>query len=476
MSPDMWRVAIVVILGTIMSVLDTTIVNVALDPLSRAFHTSLNNIQWVATAYLLSLAAVIPITGWAARRFGSKRLYLISLVMFTLGSALCGLATSSTELIIFRVIQGVGGGMILPIGQMILVKKAGPRNLARIMSAIGVPVVMAPVIGPTIGGLLIDNAGWRWIFYVNLPVGIAAVIAGLRLLPSDRGEEAGRLDLPGLILIATGLVGVTYGLAEIGSVDKFVDSRVLLPLLAGLILVTCFVVRSLRIERPLLDIRLYRDKAFSAASLTTFCFGAALFGGMILMPLYFQIVRHEDPVYTGLLLAPQGIGTAISMWLSGRLTERLGSGATALMGAIIGTVATIPFVLIGGSTPFVVLSAAMIFRGFGVGMAMMPAMTAAYKVLTPQQINDATPQLNVLQRVGGSIGVALLTVVLQRQLTRAGTNQAAQAAAFGTTFWWVFGVMAVTTLPTLVLLRLERRAAARGDTGNVPTDAVMEAV
>jgi EmrB/QacA subfamily drug resistance transporter len=474
-SPDVWRVAIVVILGMIMSVLDTTIVNVALESLSHDLHTSLDSIQWVVTGYLLALAAVIPVSGWAAKRVGARRLFLISVVLFTLGSALCGLSTSATELICFRVLQGVGGGMLMPVGQMILVKKAGPANLARIMGAIGVPIILAPVIGPTIGGLLIDHAGWRWIFYVNLPIGIAATIAALRLLPKDTAEDAGRLDAPGLALIAAGLVGITYGLAEIGP-SAFVSLKVLGPLLVGLALVAFFVLWAQRVEHPLLDVSLYKNRAVSAASLTTFCLGAALFGGMILMPLYFQTVRHEDAVTTGLLLAPQGIGAAAAMWVSGRATERFGGGMTALIGGLISLVATVPFVLIGGHSSYLVISAAMVVRGFGIGMSAMPAMTAAYRVLQPSQVNDATPQLNVLQRVGGSIGVAILTVVLQHHLTKAGRSVSAQASAYGTTFWWVLAVTAAATLPTLLLIRAERQAGLAGTTTEIPSDVVVDAL
>jgi EmrB/QacA subfamily drug resistance transporter len=468
-------VSVVVVLGMIMSVLDTTIVNVALVSLSRDLRTGLDNVQWVVTAYLLSLAAVIPLTGWAARRFGAKRLFIVSVVLFTLGSALCGLASSISELIFFRVLQGLGGGMLMPIGTMILVKKAGPANLARIMGTVGVPIILAPVIGPTIGGLLLDNAGWRWIFYVNLPIGIAALITGLRLLPGDDKEEAGPLDLTGLALVAAGLVGVTYGLAEVGQAS-FVSSQVLLPLAVGLLLVAAFVVRASRIAHPLLDVSLYKNKAFSAASLTTFSLGAALYGGMILMPLYFQTVRGEDPVSTGLLLAPQGVGSAIAMWAGGRAVERFGAGVTALTGGIITLVATIPFVLIGGHTSFVALNIAMVIRGLGLGLSMMPAMTAAYKFLRPDQINDATPQLNVLQRVGGSIGVAILTVVLQNRLDQA-HSVAAQGAAFGDTFWWVMAITVVAIIPILLLIRLERVAATSGEFNPTvaPQDAIIEA-
>src|SRR3954454_8908026 len=203
-SPHTWRIAIVVILGAIMSVLDTTIVNVALDTLGKDLHAGIDQIQWVATGYLLALAAVIPVTGWAANRFGARRLYLIALVAFTAGSALCGLAWSTGSLVAFRVLQGIGGGMLMPIGQMSLVKAAGPKNMGRVMSIIGVPIVLAPVFGPTIGGLLLDHVSWQAIFLVNVPVGIVAFIAAWRLLPQDQPEDAGKLDALGLGLVATG--------------------------------------------------------------------------------------------------------------------------------------------------------------------------------------------------------------------------------------------------------------------------------
>src|SRR5437763_2240041 len=195
-----WRVSLVVLIGSVMSILDTTIVNVALATLGHELHSSIAQIQWVVTGYLLALAAVIPVTGWAARRFGGKRVYLLSLVMFTAGSALCGLATSSTELVLFRVLQGVGGGMILPIGQMMMAEAAGPDRMGRVMSVVAVPAMLAPILGPTIGGLIIQNASWRWIFYVNVPIGVIAVIAAVRTLPAIKPGRADRVAFRGLVL------------------------------------------------------------------------------------------------------------------------------------------------------------------------------------------------------------------------------------------------------------------------------------
>jgi EmrB/QacA subfamily drug resistance transporter len=459
-----WRISAVVIIGSIMSILDTTIVNVALATLGRELHSTIAQIQWVVTGYMLALAAVIPVTGWAARRFGAKPVYITSLVLFTAGSALCGLATSTTELIVFRVIQGVGGGMILPIGQLMMAEAAGPQRMGRVMSIVAVPAMLAPILGPTLGGLIVDNASWRWIFFVNLPIGAIALAAALRFLPRVERGPAGALDVRGLLLMATGLPLLTYGLAEIGVTGSFTATKVIVPILAGLALIGLFALNALHVPRPLLDLRLYRRPTFASASFAMFCLGAALFGGMILLPLYWQGVRHESVLDTGLLTAPQGLGMALVMPLAGKLTDRLGGGPLALFGVTVTTIATIPFGLIGSHTSVAWLSVAMLIRGAGIGFAFMPAMAAAFASLDRSELSDATPQLNVLQRVGGSIGTAVLAVILQRALIGVHTV-AGQASAYGTAFWASAGMTALAIVPCIILLRAERAARHAGDAG-----------
>jgi EmrB/QacA subfamily drug resistance transporter len=462
-----------VILGSIMSILDTTIVNVALETLARDLNSTIADIQWVITGYMLSLAAVIPVTGWAARRFGAKPVYLLALVLFTAGSALCGLATSTGELILFRVVQGIGGGMLLPIGQLMMARAAGPQRMGRVMSVVAVPAMLAPILGPTLGGLIVDNASWRWIFFVNLPIGVIAFLAALRTLPHGEREPTDRLDVRGLALMATGLPLLTYGLAEIGATNSFTAPRVVLPLLAGLGLIGAFVLHALHVRRPLLDVRLYGRPTFGAASITMFCLAAALFGGMILMPLYWQQIRSESVLDTGLLMAPMGLGMALVMPIAGRLTDRFGGGPLALVGVVVTTVATIPFGFIESGTSILSLSVAMFVRGMGAGFAFMPAMAAAFASLKPSELPDATPQLNVLQRVGGSIGTAVLAVVLQRALTGADGIEAA-AQAYGSAFWWSIGITALAIVPCIVLVRAERAARALARTA--PSVAAEAAV
>jgi EmrB/QacA subfamily drug resistance transporter len=473
-EPHVKRIAVVIVLGSIMSVIDTTIVNIALDSLSRDLHTPLNSVQWVITGYLLALAAVIPLTAWAVRRYSAYRVYIVALVLFTAGSALCGLANSIGELIAFRALQGIGGGMLLPTGMTILVKAVGRENLPKVMSVIGVPTVLAPVFGPTLGGLLLQSVGWHAIFLVNVPIGIVTFFVARKLLPHDHVEkaDAGRLDWQGLLLAGAGTVGITYGLSESATAGNFTSMSVVLPVVVGLVLLAAFVLRSRRVAEPLLDLGLYRIKAYSAASVVFFCLGAGLFGALILLPLYFQVARGDDAIHTGLLLIPQGIGSAIGMNRSSMATRRFGAGLTSLWGCVILAVGTVPFLFVNGSTSFVIIGVAMVIRGAGVGLAFMPAMTAAFSALSHDQVNDASPQLNVIQRVGGSLGTAVIAVVLENKLTHLGSHASANAiaASFAQTYWWVMVLIFAAIIPTIFLWRIERKVHLTGGGFEHPPD------
>jgi EmrB/QacA subfamily drug resistance transporter len=473
-EPYIWKIAGVVILGMIMSILDTTIVNVALRTLGHDLHSSLAQIQWVITGYLLSLAAVIPITGWAARRFGAKQVYLTSLVLFTVGSALCAIATSTTELVLFRVLQGAGGGMIMPIAQLIMAQVAGPKRMGRVMGIVAMPAMLGPILGPVVGGTILESLHWSWIFLVNVPIGFIAFFLGWRTIPHTESGKAGRLDVVGLALLSTASTAVVYGLAQLGTPNTSLTAPVVvLPVVAALALTGVFCWHALRVERPLLDIRLYANRVFAAASFTTFALGAALFGAMILVPLYYQEVRHESLIATGLLVGPQGLGMLVAMPIAGRLTDRFGGGRVALCGVSILCLSTIPLAFIGANTSIVAISTVLLVRGVGIGFSFMPAMTTAFASLRPDQLSDATPQLNVLQRIGGAIGTAVLAVVLQRA-SGVAPSITHLAHAFNISYWWSFGTAAIALIPCVVLLRAENprarlsRAAANAEAAAEP--------
>ena len=470
-EPYVWKIAGVVILGMIMSILDTTIVNVALRTLGHDLHSSISQIQWVVTGYLLSLAAVIPVTGWAARRYGAKRVYMVSLVLFTVGSGLCALAASTTSLVVFRVLQGAGGGMIMPVGQLIMAQVAGPKRMGRVMGIVAMPAMLAPILGPVVGGAILQNLHWSWIFLVNLPIGAVALLLAWRMLPHTDSGEAGRLDVFGLAVLSTASTLLVYGLSQLGSHTDLAAPIVVWPILIALVLSGVFLWHALRVERPLLDVRLYANRVFAAASLTTFGLGAALFGAMILVPLYYQEIRHESVIVTGLLVGPQGLGMLLVMPLTGRLTQRYGGGRVALGGVLILSLGTIPLAFVGAGTSILYISLVLLLRGVGIGFSFMPAMTAAFSALRPDQLSDATPQLNVLQRIGGAIGTAVLAVVLQRA---SGHTLIKPASAFQTAYWWSLGIAVLSLIPCLVLLRAENprapqsRAVANAESGAEP--------
>ncbi len=485
---DVRRIAVVVIVGAVMSILDTTIVNVALETLRIDLGAPLSTIQWVSTGYLLSLATAIPLTGWAAERFGPRRVWMTVVAAFVLTSGLCGLAWSAESLIGFRVLQGFAGGMIMPIGMITLAQAAGPDRMGRVMSVVGVPMLLAPVLGPVIGGAIVENLSWRWIFFVNLPVGVVGLLLARRLMPSTRapgreaaeGRERPTLDWRGLALVSPGVGAIVLGISEYGAHRTLATPSAWLPLALGLLAVAAFAVYGLHTRYPIIAVDLFRSAGFSAAAMTVFLLGIALFGSMILLPLYYQIARGESPLIAGLLVAPQGLGAAIGMNLGGRATDRFGGGRVVLVGLTVLLAGTAVFTQVGATTSYWLIGVALVLRGIGLGSSMMPSMAAAYATLTRNQVPRATPALNVLQRIGGSIGGALLIVILQSRLVstlgegaQAGVSGAALpdaarlrvadplAEAFAHTYWYALALTAVALIPALLLVREERKTRRR---------------
>jgi EmrB/QacA subfamily drug resistance transporter len=475
LTPELRRTSTIVVLGSVMSILDTTIVAVALPTLARDFHVSVSTIQWVATGYLLALAVVTPVTGWAVDRFGAKAVWLLSTSLFIIGSSLCGLAWSANSLIAFRVLQGIGGGMLLPVGQSILARAAGPQRMGRVMSIIGVPMVMGPILGPIIGGLIVSNYTWRWIFYINVPIGILTLILSQRWLPKFDTEEryTSAFDSLGFCLLSPGLAALVYALSEIGTSGSFTSPSVLVSFFLGVVLMTAFILHALRIRNPLLELHPFKHRNFAIANICIFVIGATLFGSMFLLPLYYQVARGQEAWQAGLLMAPQGIGAACIMRWAGSVTDRLGPRRVVPFGILLMAGATVPFAFVSASTNEILLAMTLFARGVGLGLSMMPVTAAAYYDLKHAEIPKASTVMNIMRLIGGSVATATFAVVLERQIVSNLGPLAAKsggsagvigatvklppqvtdpvAAAFAHTFWWSVFAILIAFIPTLFL-------------------------
>jgi EmrB/QacA subfamily drug resistance transporter len=441
----------VVMLGALMMQLDLTMTSIATKTLVREFHSTLSTIQWVTTGYGLAMAATIPLAGWAVERFGARAVWMTCIGSFLAGSVLCGLAWSPASLIAFRVLQGAGAGAVLPVGQTVLAQAAGPKRLPKVMAAMGLPAMVGPVLGPVLGGVLVSDLSWRWIFYVNVPVCLAAMVLSLRGMPSARVPGRTTLDWLGLALLSPGCAVVVYALAETGTYGGFGNLHVIVPLIIGVALLAAFAVRALRSAHPLIDLRLLATRSFGSASGALFAAGLVMFGLMGLLPLYYQVARGYSPQHAGLLLIPMGIAMGLTMIGGSRLAARFSPRTIALGGLACAAAGALLFAQMSAGTSNVVLGAAQVLSGVGLGAMLIPIMTAAYQGLRREDIPRASSGIRIMQQLGGSFGSAALYIIVQRQLAEHPHTAAGLASAFGGTFWWVVAFIAITVVPAMFL-------------------------
>ena len=456
LDPAVVRIALVLVSGAIAPLLDATIINVALHTLSRSFGASVSEVQWVATGYLLPFGLAVPVSGRAAERLGAKRVWIAALLLFLLGSVLSGLAWNLPSLIGFRVLQGFAAGFSMPVLQTLLMRAAGSRDtLGRLMAVVTVPALIAPIFGPVIGGLIIGHTSWRWLFYVNVPVCLFAALLAWRTLPRDTPSRGQRLDAVGLFLLAPALTGILYGLAVLSSSGAFARAQVLVPLAVGVLLAFAFVAWAWRRPEPLVDVRLFRTRSFGASCALMFISGLSMYGSMLLIPLYYQQVRGEDVVMTGLMMAPQGVGSLLAR-SAGILTDRIGPRPVLFASILFTAVGTVPFVLSTHGMNAVLLGAGLVVRGAGLSAANLAVMVGAYQDLDKAKIPHASAATRIAQQVGASFGAAVIVVVLSRQ-TAAHPGAAGAPVAFGHAFGWALGFTLLALLPALALPRRRPR-------------------
>ncbi|WP_020657536.1 DHA2 family efflux MFS transporter permease subunit [Amycolatopsis benzoatilytica] len=407
-----WRICWVIVFGAFASGLDASVVTIGLDSISRDLHADLSVTQWVASGYLLALALSLPLTGWLSRRFGAGRVWLVALAAFTVASGLCALAPEVGLLIVFRLLQGLAGGMLIPAGQTVLGQQVGAARLGRVMATLGIAVSVAPALGPLVGGVLLQSLSWPWLFAINLPIGAIGLALGLRYVPRGTPTETHRIDFAGLALVAAGLPLALFAVTSWGESGQL-PWPILLPALG---LLAWFVLRCRRHPHPLLDFSLYRNRLYRAASLAAAFNGALIFGSGIVVTLYFQIGRQLSFVGTGLSLLGFAGATAAAAPFTGRAVDRYGTAPVALAGAVLAVASTMPFAFLPANAPMAVVQLLLAGYGASVALVSMPMGIAAYKTVSPAKLPDAAAQVTILLRLGGSLGGAAFTVLIANHL------------------------------------------------------------
>jgi DHA2 family multidrug resistance protein len=415
-----------------MAILDTTVVIVAQQTFITEFSSTQAVVAWTMAGYTLSLAMVIPLTGWAADRFGTKRLFLSSLLFFSVGSLLCAMAFNINLLLISRMIQGLGAGMLVPLPVMILTREAGPNRLGRLMAITGIPMMFGPIAGPILGGWLIDSLSWRWIFLINLPIGFLALVLAAIIFPKDEVSPVEPFDVIGMLLISPGLGTFLYGMSSITGRRAAADPHVYIPASIGLLLIVAFVFHALyRARHPLIDLRLFRNGVVTLANVTMFLFAIAFFGVELLFPGYFQELLGQTRTQSGVHLIPLALGAMPSMPVAGRYIDKRGPGKVALVGIVLVAAGMGAFAY-GVSqhiayTPVLLL--ALVVMGMGMGCTLTPVSASAMRALKPAEVARGSTLLHVNRQVAGSIGTALMSVILTDQLNRSVVVPAAGHAA-----------------------------------------------
>ena len=425
------KVMTVYVLGLMMSVIDGTMVNVALPTLARDFGVPTTDIEWIAIGYLLSFAAVIPAAGWLGDRFGTKRMFIVALTIFVAMSLLCGLAQSLDQLVFFRILQGAGGGLVTPVGSTMLYRAFPMAERAK--AAIGVlsVTVIAPAIGPMLGGLLVDQASWRWIFLINVPVGIVTVVLAIVWLEETRQEDPGRLDLAGLVLSAAGVTILLYTLS-IGPGKGWTSPTTLAFAFGGAACIAALIVVEQRVSQPILAFRLLRDRLFRTINIASSMTYAGFFGMIFVLPLYLQSLRGYSAFESGVAQSPQAFGVFLVANLLGRrLYRAIGPRRLLVVGITLTAIVTCCFSLAGLDTPLSTIAFLSLCRGLSSGLVFVSIQTAAYGTTSVADTGRATSMFNTQRQIAYAAGVAVAATVIASRLDAVGGDGASAVDRLG---------------------------------------------
>jgi len=451
---------VAIIVGIFMVILDGTAVNVALPGLVTHFESSLGTVQWTVTGYTLAQAAVIPLAGWLSDKFGAKRVFLISLFLFTVGSLLCALAGTVEQLILFRILQGLGGGMVMPIAMAFIYRLSPPDKVGAIMGMMGIPILLAPALGPVVAGWLVDFASWEWIFLINIPIGFIGILLGIRTLPRVEGQAVVSLDALGIILGPLAFAALSYGVSE--GANGWTSAKTVAGIAIGAVALILFVIVELRRRQPLLELRVFRSMDFTRGIIVQWISQIALFGTLFLVPVFLQQAKGYTAFETGLIMLPHAISAGIFMPIGGKLFDRIGARPLAFIGMLLVTAAALLLSRIDASDGVLMVMGPIALLGAGMGLSMMPLNTHLMQSAPRELVSRVTSLTNAAQQVMGSLAVAGMTTLLMHQMkgyTAGGKSQLESfSLSFGDTFFVLLFIALGGALLGLMLSRPKRAA------------------
>ncbi|MCC7666329.1 MDR family MFS transporter [Liquorilactobacillus satsumensis] len=447
------KVAFVLVLGAIAPMLDTTMTNVALNTIMNDLNSSVDIVQWVTTGYVLALGVIVLFTGWAADRFNGKKLYLVGMLIFLAGSLISGIATNIGVLIGGRLIQGAGSGIVISLVSTLIVRAAGGKSLGSLMAIVGLPVVLIPILGPTIGGYLIDRLNWHWIFYINVPIVILSFVLIGWLMPSFPVTKTKKnFDWCGFFLLGGMFSCLILGIVKFSSTGNLATLKVLLPSFMGVDLLAAYLFYAKKFpQRALISLDLFKSRNFSGASIILLMSGITVNGAMFLLPLYLQNIQGLSVVWSGTYLMSQGVGLLVSRSQIGKLTDRFGARWIVIGSLVLAVLSTWPFIYFNAATSKYLIWFVLFFRGIAQGGIEIPVMADSYSGIPSTQISEATTATRMLQNVGGAFGSAILATVIQNRLSFVVPTVANQAIAYQMAFIWSVVITAIAVVPAWFL-------------------------
>jgi EmrB/QacA subfamily drug resistance transporter len=447
------NIAWILVLGAVMPLLDSTMVNIAIKHLSSDFSIGLDLIQWVITGYVLSMAITVPLAGWMVQRFNGKWLMIGANIVFLAASIASGFSGSIQSLIIFRIIQGSGAGIIVTLVTTLCVEIAGRERMGRMMSTIGIPTVLGPILGPVIGAVIVQTLSWRYIFFVNIPIGILAITLMILKLPDfTPANMKAKFDSIGILLLGASSAALIYGITKAAKNATFNNSATIGYVVAGIAILAVYMIyAAIKKEQAILPLHLFKMKNFSAVMVGLFLAGIATNGPMLLLPLFFQNIKGFSVLNAGLILIPQGIGMLIARPLIGKLTDRLGARNVVLVSLTLAMVGTIPFVFFNEASSLIAVSVALFVRGIGIGGITIPMMTDAYTGMVKQEIAQASVGTRLMQNIGGAFGSAVLATVVSLSIQGEAPSISLMTTAYHNGFMLALVLCLVLLIPTLFL-------------------------